>query len=60
LEGVDKMEKNSPSKKISVESTVNLKGIVKAVFNDTIHIQIGGKVIILPASALTLDSASHT
>jgi hypothetical protein len=54
------MEKNSPNKKISVESTVNLKGIVKAVFNDTIHIQIGGKVIILPASALSLDSASHT
>lgn len=32
-------------KKIVVNSVVSLKGIVKAVFHDTIHVQIGGKVV---------------
>lgn len=47
------MAANSETKKISVDSTVSLKGIVKAIFNDTIHIQIGGKIITLPASKIT-------
>jgi len=47
------MAANSDVKKISVDSTVSLKGIVKAIFNDTIHIQIGGKIITLPASQIT-------
>ena len=47
------MAANSDEKKISVDSTVSLKGIVKAIFNDTIHIQIGGKIITLPASQIT-------
>ncbi|MEK4029823.1 MULTISPECIES: hypothetical protein [Bacillaceae] len=47
------MAANSETKKISVDSTVSLKGIVKAIFNDTIHIQIGGKIITLPASQIT-------
>ncbi|WP_176713750.1 MULTISPECIES: hypothetical protein [Bacillaceae] len=47
------MAANSETKKIAVDSTVSLKGIVKAIFNDTIHIQIGGKIITLPASQIT-------
>jgi hypothetical protein len=35
---------------ISVNSSISLKGIVKAIFNDTIHVQIGGKIITLPLS----------
>jgi hypothetical protein len=42
-------------KKISVNSTISLKGIVKAIFNDTVHVQIGGKIITLPASELLLE-----
>ncbi|WP_180953527.1 hypothetical protein [Bacillus sp. T33-2] len=42
-------------KKISVDSTISLKGLVKAIFNDTIHIQIGGKIITLPTSELQLE-----
>ncbi|MBO1510716.1 hypothetical protein [Metabacillus bambusae] len=40
-------ETNHP---ITVDSTISLKGIVKAIFKDTIHVQIGGKVITLPIS----------
>ncbi|GLY11192.1 hypothetical protein [Bacillus badius] len=47
------MAANAETNKISVDSTVSLKGIVKAIFNDTIHIQIGGKIITLPASQIT-------
>jgi len=42
-------------KKISVNSTISLKGIVKAIFNDTVHVQIGGKIITLPASELLVE-----
>ncbi|MCL6573933.1 MAG: hypothetical protein K6T88_20000 [Bacillus sp. (in: Bacteria)] len=45
------MSNQSESKKITVNSTISLKGIVKAIFNDTIHVQIGGKIITLPASS---------
>jgi hypothetical protein len=45
----------SEAKKISVNSTISLKGIVKAIFNDTVHVQIGGKIITLPASELLLE-----
>ncbi len=43
---------NESKKEITVNSTVQLKGIVKAIFNDSIHVQIGGKIITLPASNL--------
>ncbi|WP_217269999.1 hypothetical protein [Neobacillus endophyticus] len=46
------------SKKISVNSTISLKGIVKAIFNDTVHVQIGGKIIPIPASDFILDKPS--
>jgi hypothetical protein len=49
------MANQTESKKISVNSTISLKGIVKAIFNDTIHVQIGGKVITIPASEFALD-----
>ncbi|WP_203554235.1 hypothetical protein [Bacillus sp. B15-48] len=42
----EKQEKET----LSVDSTISLKGIVRAIFNDTIHVQIGGKVISLPIS----------
>lgn len=35
---------------ITVDSTISLKGIVKAIFKDTVHVQIGGKIITLPLS----------
>ncbi|WP_335503178.1 hypothetical protein [Neobacillus drentensis] len=50
------MANPSESKKISVNSTISLKGIVKAIFNDTIHVQIGGKVITLPTSEFAVDN----
>jgi hypothetical protein len=43
------------SKKISVNSPVSLKGLVKAIFNDTIHVQIGGKIISIPTTDIKLD-----
>jgi len=43
------------TKKIAVNSTISLKGIVKAIFNDTIHVQIGGKIITLPTSDFLID-----
>jgi hypothetical protein len=49
------MANQSEAKKISVNSTISLKGIVKAIFNDTVHVQIGGKIITLPASELLLE-----
>jgi hypothetical protein len=49
------MANQTESKKISVNSTISLKGIVKAIFNDTIHVQIGGKVITIPTSEFALD-----
>lgn len=39
---------NQEKNNLSVDSTISLKGIVKAIFNDTVHVQIGGKVISLP------------
>jgi hypothetical protein len=47
-------------KKIAVDSTISLKGLVKAIFNDTIHVQIGGKVITLPISDLQFGKQSVT
>jgi len=47
------------SKKLSVNSTISLKGIVKAIFNDTVHVQIGGKIITLPASDFFLEKPSQ-
>lgn len=45
------MKAENPDKNIiSVNSSISLKGIVKAIFNDTIHVQIGGKIITLPLS----------
>ncbi|MBS4219580.1 hypothetical protein KHA96_14780 [Bacillus sp. FJAT-49711] len=35
---------------ITVNSAISLKGIVKAIFKDNVHVQIGGKVISLPLS----------
>lgn len=49
------MANHSEAKKISVNSTISLKGIVKAIFNDTIHVQIGGKVITIPTSDFAVD-----
>jgi hypothetical protein len=49
----------SEAKKISVNSTISLKGIVKAIFNDTVHVQIGGKIIPLPASELLLEKPAQ-
>lgn len=43
------------AKKISVNSTISLKGIVKAIFNDTVHVQIGEKIIPIPASDFKLE-----
>jgi hypothetical protein len=45
----------SESKKISVNSTISLKGIVKAIFNETVHVQIGGKIIPIPASDFMIE-----
>ncbi|MDQ0229848.1 hypothetical protein [Metabacillus malikii] len=36
------------NKPISIDSTISLKGIVKAIFKDTMHVQIGGKIITMP------------
>lgn len=53
------MANQSNSKKISVNSTISLKGIVKAIFNDTVHVQIGGKIITLPISEYKLDKSMN-
>lgn len=45
----------APENKITVNSTISLKGLVKAIFNDTIHVQIGGKVITLPIADLQMQ-----
>lgn len=52
----EKPEKQKESKEISVDSTISLKGLVKAIFKDTIHVQIGGKVITLPLSDIQLGN----
>ncbi|MBT2658157.1 MULTISPECIES: hypothetical protein [Bacillaceae] len=49
------MANQSESKKLSVNSTISLKGIVKAIFNDTVHVQIGGKIIPIPASDFMME-----
>ncbi|MBI0577141.1 hypothetical protein IEC97_07190 [Neobacillus cucumis] len=51
------MAANSEPKKIDINSTISLKGIVKAIFNDTIHVQIGGKIITLPKGDFLLDKS---
>lgn len=39
---------------ITVDSTISLKGIVKAIFDNTVHIQIGGKIITMPVADFNL------
>lgn len=51
------MEISKDSKKLAVDSPVLLKGIVKAIYKDTVHIQIGGKIIALPASNMPAASS---
>ncbi|WP_197089653.1 hypothetical protein [Bacillus sp. SA1-12] len=46
-------------KQIAVNSTISLKGIVKAIFNDTVHVQIGEKIIALPISDSNLLKGDH-
>lgn len=41
--------------KYTVNSTISLKGIVKAIFKDTVHVQIGGKIITLPLSKINKE-----
>ncbi|MEW9051503.1 MAG: hypothetical protein AB2392_10130 [Neobacillus sp.] len=53
------MANKSDSNNISVNSTISLKGIVKAIFNDTVHVQIGGKIITLPKSDYMLDKPAN-
>jgi len=53
------MANQSDAKKISVNSTISLKGIVKAIFNDTVHVQIGGKIITLPVTDFSLDKPTQ-
>lgn len=43
-------KENQSKKNLSVNSTISLKGIVKGIFKDTIHVQIGGKIIPIPIS----------
>jgi hypothetical protein len=57
LKGVDIVANQSESKKISVNSTISLKGIVKAIFNDTIHVQIGGKIIPISTTDFMLEKS---
>ncbi|WP_199445810.1 hypothetical protein [Bacillus weihaiensis] len=33
---------------VKINSTISLKGIVKAIFQDSVHVQIGGKIITMP------------
>lgn len=47
--------KRTDDKNISVDSQISLKGLVKAIFNDTIHVQIGGKVITIPIADLNAN-----
>ncbi|MCM3764364.1 MULTISPECIES: hypothetical protein [Bacillaceae] len=54
------MANQSESKKISVNSTISLKGIVKAIFNDTVHVQIGGKIITLPVKDFGLENSTQS
>ncbi|WP_187292165.1 hypothetical protein [Bacillus sp. 1NLA3E] len=49
------MAKKPDNKNITVNSPVSLKGLVKAIFNDTIHVQIGGKIITIPATDIQLE-----
>ncbi|MED4205098.1 hypothetical protein [Neobacillus mesonae] len=54
------MANQTESKKnISVNSTISLKGIVKAIFNDTVHVQIGGKVITIPTSEFLVEKPAQ-
>lgn len=50
--GMQKMTTNIETKKLAVDSTVSLKGIVRAIFNDTVHIQIGEKIIAMPITKI--------
>jgi hypothetical protein len=42
------MAEKPAQSKLALNSTISLKGIVKAVFNDTVHVQVGGKIITIP------------
>lgn len=50
------MTKTPEMKDIDVNSTISLKGLVKAIFKDTIHVQIGGKIFALPIADLKLNT----
>ena len=52
----EKPESHTPEGNIAVNSTISLKGLVKAIFKDTIHVQIGGKIITLPLSELQITN----
>lgn len=43
---------NASENRLLVNSTISLKGLVKAIFHDTVHVQVGGKVISLPIADL--------
>ncbi|WP_168714478.1 hypothetical protein [Metabacillus litoralis] len=45
---------------ITVNSTISLKGIVKAIFQDTVHVQIGGKIITMPIADYNLLKGDQT
>lgn len=51
-------KENQEKENLSVDATVSLKGIVKAIFKDTVHVQIGGKVISLPLSSSDFKNLS--
>lgn len=46
-------------KTIKIDSTISLKGIVKAIFKDRVHVQIGGKIITLPISDYQLLNSDN-
>jgi len=59
MEGDKQMKaENQEKNNLSVDSTISLKGIVKAIFNDTVHVQIGGKVISLPLTNQDIKNLS--
>ncbi|WP_226669551.1 hypothetical protein [Metabacillus litoralis] len=45
---------------ITVNSTISLKGIVKAIFQDTVHVQIGGKIITMPITDYNILTGDQT
>ena len=59
MAGDQQMNKENQEKEnLSVDATVSLKGIVKAIFKDAVRVQIGGKVISLPLSSSDFKNLS--